>query len=52
MGADRRLSFLDPDLEVILEARNWLTDPNKRIQGRFEKGSAQMLGWPFTEGRG
>ena len=31
-------SFLDPDLEVVLEARNWLSDPDKWIQGHFGKG--------------
>ena len=43
--SDRRLrqdvevhSFLDPDLEVVLKARNSLSDPDKWIQGHFGKG--------------
>ena len=31
-------SFLDPDLEVVLKARNWLSDSDKWIQGHFGRG--------------
>ena len=31
-------SFFDPDLEVVLKARNSLSDPEKWIQGHFGKG--------------
>ena len=44
MLSERRLredvevhSFLDPDLEVVLNARISLSDPDKWIQGHFEK---------------
>jgi hypothetical protein len=43
--SDRRIredvevhSLLDPDLELVLEARNGLADPEKWIQGHFGKG--------------
>ncbi len=31
-------AFVDPELELVLAARNWLADPDKWIQGRFGKG--------------
>ncbi len=27
-----------PELELVLEARNWLSDPDKWMQGHFGKG--------------
>ena len=48
--SDRRLrkdvevhSFLDPDLEVVLKARNSLSDPDKWMQGHFGKGQRKCL---------
>ncbi len=48
--SDRRLrqdvevyGFLDPDLEVVLRARNLLSDPEKWIQGHLGKGQRKCL---------
>ncbi len=48
--SDRRLrkdvevyGFLDPDLEVVLKARNSLSDPEKWIQGHLGKGQRKCL---------
>ncbi len=48
--SDRRLredievhSFLDPDLELVLRARNSLADPEKWLQGHFGKGQRKCL---------
>ncbi len=35
--------FLDPDLEVVLKARNSLSDPDKWIQGHLGKGQRKCL---------
>ena len=48
--SDRRLRrdvevrrFLDPDLEVVLKARERLSDPDKWMQGHFAKGQRKCL---------
>ncbi len=48
--SDRRLredvevyAFLDPDLEVVLKARNSLSDPERWIQGHLGKGQRKCL---------
>ncbi len=48
--SDRRLredvevrSFFDPDLEIVMKARDSLSDPEKWIQGHVGKGQRKCL---------